>query len=297
MKEMRSFGQLREALLSMGERCRLAVVCPRDTDSREAVQTAVEAGIAEPMIFDNDDHAEACRQAVAAVRRGEADVLMKGQVNTDVLLRAILDKQEGLLPSGRVMTHVACAEWPAEEAMHGGREQKRLLFFTDPAVIPYPSDEQRLAQVEYMVSVCRSIGINEPRIALVHCTEKVSEKTFPFLASYRLLKQQAAAGCFGPCIVDGPLDLKTSLSAAALKKKRLLSPLEGRADALVFADIEAGNVFYKTITLFGCATAGMLVGPCAPVVLPSRGDTTTSKLASIVLAEIFKVKGGDALDS
>lgn len=286
---MRSFDQLRETLGMRHERCRLAVVCPRDDSSREAVAAAVEAGLVEPVVFDGDEQTEACRRAVAAIRRGEADVLMKGQVNTDVLLRAILDKEEGLLPPGRVMTHVTCAEWPTEDALAHGGAEKRLLLFTDPAVIPYPSCEQRVSQVDCVVHICRTIGIEQPRVAMIHCTEKVSEKTFPFLSHYMYIKERAAAGYFGPCIVDGPLDLKTSLSAAALRKKGLSSPIEGRADALVFPDIEAGNVFYKTITLFGCATAGMLVGTTVPVVLPSRGDTTASKLASIMLAGTIKI--------
>jgi phosphate butyryltransferase len=187
-----------------------------------------------------------------------------------------------------VLTHVTCAElsFPQHPCEGGadGDSSKRLLLFTDAAVLPYPTDEQRVAQLRCLLEVARGLGITQPRVSLINCSEKVAPKAFPFTLHYRQLKAEAEAGRFGPCIVDGPLDLKTSLSPEALRKKGLTSPIEGRADALVFPDIQAGNVFYKTLTLFGQATAGMLCGALAPVVLPSRGDCSTSKFASLMLA-------------
>jgi len=289
---MKSFEQLKIHLQQRRIKKRVAVVCPHDECSREALRMASEAGFASPLVFDGESHEEVCREAVLAVRRGEADVLMKGLVNTDVLLRAILDKEEGLLPRGEVLTHVTCAELPDTE--HRGEDcgkqdaPGRLLLFTDAAVLPYPTDEQRVAQLRCVLQVARSLGIGQPRVSLVNCSEKVAPKAFPFTLHYRQLCEEAVAGHFGPCIVDGPLDLKTSLSPEALRKKGLSSPVGGRADALVFPDIQAGNVFYKTLTLFGCETAGMLCGTVAPVVLPSRGDSAYSKLASLMLAIAYK---------
>ena len=288
---MNSFEQLKQHLQQRCVKKRVAVVCPHDECTREALRMAEEAGFASTLVFDGQSPEEVCREAVMAVKRGDADILMKGLVNTDVLLRAILDKEGGLLPQGQVLSHVTCAELTlGQHPCEGDAEEdgKRLLLFTDAAVLPYPTDEQRVAQLRYLLDVARALGIGQPRVSLINCSEKVAPKAFPFTQHYQQLKAEAAAGRFGPCIVDGPLDLKTSLSPEALRKKGLHSPIEGRADALVFPDIQAGNVFYKTLTLFGQATAGMLCGTVAPVVLPSRGDSADSKFNSLMLAFAYK---------
>ena len=108
---------------------------------------------------------------------------------------------------------------------------------------------------------------------------------FAYTADYLDIIAEAQMGAFGRCIIDGPLDLKTSLSPAALHKKGLTSPLEGRSDGLIFSDIQAGNVFYKSITLFCQAqTAAILQGPQVPVVLTSRADSADNKFYSLALA-------------
>jgi phosphate butyryltransferase len=218
----------------------------------------------------------AAAQAVALVREGKADVIMKGLLNTDNLLKAILNKECGILPKGQVLTHLTCAKLPMYD---------KLLFMTDVAVIPYPTKEQREQQLIYLLALCRKMGVEEPRIALISCSEKVNPKHFPCTVEYQELVEKTKTGAFGPCIVDGPLDLKTSLSPAALHKKGLSSPLEGRSDGLIFSDIQAGNVFYKTITLFCQAqTAAILQGPQVPVVLTSRADSPDNKFYSLALA-------------
>lgn len=266
---------------AVGRRCRVAVVCPRDASTIEAVTQAEKVGFAAPILVDDADTAVAAQCAVALVRSGEADALMKGLVSTDVLLRAVLDKAAGLLPTGGVLTHVAVADIAS---------LGRLLCFTDAAVIPYPTPEQRHAQVEAVAAVCRAMGIAAPRIALIHCSEKVSEK-FPHTLSYSELCQCAAEATadsvLNGCLVDGPLDVRCAIDAEALKVKHISSPLEGRADALVFPDIEAANAFYKTVTaLLHAPTAALLCGTTAPVVLPSRGDSAETKLYSLALAAL-----------
>jgi len=254
----------------------VAVVCGRDESTSEAVAKAQKAGFIEPIMVDDDDVDVAAAKAVALVREGKADVLMKGLLNTDNLLKAVLNKETGILPQGRVLTHLTCAQLPQYE---------RLLFMTDVAVIPHPTKEQRQEQLRYLLGLCRAMGIEEPRVALINCSEKVNAKHFPFTVEYQELIEETKTGVYGPCIVDGPLDLKTSLSAKALHKKGLESPLEGRADGIIFPDIQAGNVFYKTITLFCQAeTAAMLQGPQVPVVLTSRADSVSSKFYSLALA-------------
>lgn len=273
---IQSFEELTAHLKKRSVTKRVAVVCPNDPSTRQALATAEHEGFVSPLLFHAENPAEAARQAVDAVRHGEADILMKGFVNTDVLLHTILNKETGILHKGRVMTHIAVAQLP---------NYHKLLLFTDAAVIPYPSNEQRVAQVAYVAHLCHHMGIGEPRLSLIHCSEKVDAKHFPYTAGYGQIKEMAAQGAFGPCIVDGPLDLKTSCSPQSMAAKHITSPIAGDADALVFPDIEAGNLFYKTITLFCQAcTAGVLQGTDVPVVLPSRGDSVESKYLSLCLA-------------
>ena len=278
MKPIRTLNDMTHFLQERGDRKRVAVVCPNDAATRYAVEKGQEMGFIEPIYIDGNDPDECARRGVAMIRGGEADILMKGLINTDTLLRAILSKENGILRPGRVLTHIAMAELPKYD---------RLLFFTDAAVIPEPTSEQRRQQVDYVNYVCHALGIEEPRIALIHCAEKVSERTFPYTKDYMKIIADAQTGRFGRCIIDGPLDLKTSLDQVSLREKGIHSVIDGQADALIFPDIVAGNVFYKTITLFGYAkTAGVLQGTTAPCVVSSRSDSPESKYHSLALAAI-----------
>lgn len=298
MPSIHSFADLTAHLRREGRRYRLAVVCGSDASTAGAAMQAVAEGFVEvqfvgdcaavrrqPCVaaytgphvsfIEAEGHEQAAAQAVARVREGQADVLMKGLLHTATLLRAVLNKERGILPRGRVLTHIAAAQVPAYH---------KLLFFTDAAVIPYPTHEQRTAQVAYTARLLHAFGIEEPRIALVHCAETVDEK-FPHTLGYAELRERAAAGEWGRLIVDGPLDLRTSCDPLGLQLKGISSPLEGEADALILPDIEVGNVLYKVLPLFaGAKVAGTLQGTDAPVVLSSRGDDLEAKYHSLALA-------------
>lgn len=285
-------------LAQKGVRKRVAVICAADESTQQSVAMAIQQGWMEAVMIgrtrqvkqcqplmacprdlsftDAANDQEAAEKAVAMVREGEADLIMKGLVGTDVVLRAILDKERGILPPGNVLTHITAASIP---------DYHKLLFFTDAAVIPHPTQEQRYMQVKYITQLCRQFGISQPKVALIHCSEKVNAKHFPFTAGYARLIEQAKAGDFGPCIVDGPLDLKVACNLHSMQVKHIDSPIQGTADALVLPDIEAGNLLYKAITLFAHGeTACMLQGTQCPVVLPSRGDDVMSKFNSLALA-------------
>lgn len=293
------FKALPQRLRSMAKCVTVAVACPADAHTEEVIERSISeefakfilvaveqnAAVAERLhakypdrtaIILATDVDDASRKAVAEVRQGRAQVLMKGTVNTDNLLRAMLNKECGLLEKGHVLTHIAVAEIPGLQ---------RLLFFTDAAVIPYPTTEQFHAQLGYIADTYRSVTGNDcPRVALTHCTEKVSEK-FPLTLSYEELKKEAREGAFGSIEVDGPMDVKTACDAESGAIKGIASPVVGNADILIFPDIEAGNTFYKAITLFAKATvAGMLAGTTAPVVVTSRADTVESKFYSLATA-------------
>lgn len=297
MKPIRSFDELTAHLRSLKRRKKIAVVCAKDPNTEYAIERALKEGIAEfVMIGDSADleryptlreypeyvkvmHIEspdeAAREAVRLVREGAADVLMKGIVNTDNLLHAILDKEKGLLPKGKILTHLSMAQIPT---------YNKLLFFSDAAVIPRPTLQQRIEMIGYAIETCRHFGISQPRIALIHFSEKVSAK-FQNSLDYVNIVELAEAGEFGDVIIDGPLDVRTACEEASADIKGIVSPINGQADVLIFPNIESGNTFYKSVSLFAKAeTAGLLQGPSCPVVLPSRSDSGVSKYYSIAMA-------------
>lgn len=275
MEPLKTFARLTEHLKGLKRRKRIVVVRPHDASTEYAIRRATDEGIAEFISIDHPDADVASRMAVEAIHRGEADVLMKGIVNTDNLLRAILDKEHGLLPPGRVLTHLAVMQIPTYD---------KLLFFSDAAVIPRPTLQQRIEMIQYAIRTCRNFGIECPRISLIHCTEKVSAK-FPHSLDYVNIVELAEAGEFGNVIIDGPLDVKTSCEKHSGDVKGIASPINGQADVLIFPNIESGNAFYKAVSLFAHADmAGLLQGPTCPVVLPSRSDSGLSKYYSVAMA-------------
>lgn len=298
MTQIHTLSQLVNCLRSRGIRRKVAVVCPNDPHTEYVIIRSLREEIAEYLLVTDSAHLDvawhlwsaspdfiriyetstpddAAALAVQLVRTGEADILMKGLVNTDNLLRAVLKKGAGLLPEGGVLSHITVAQIPLYH---------KLLFFSDAAVIPRPTLEQFRAIIQNDISLCKKFGNEEPRVALIHCTEKINEK-FPHTLSYVQLKKDALQGKFGPAFIDGPMDAKTACDKHSGDIKGISSPVVGNSDILIFPNIEAGNTFYKTLSLFGDANmAGMLTGTVAPVVVPSRSDSGNSKYYSLALA-------------
>ncbi|MGL4851150.1 MAG: phosphate acyltransferase [Phocaeicola sp.] len=298
MEPIQTFAQMVEMLRIQKVRKRVVVVCPDDPHTEYVIIRSLREELASFLlvvdkphrahadsiqhlypewvtIYEVDGVDQAALQAVFLVREGLGDVLMKGMINTDNLLRAVLNKEFGLLPNGAILSHLTVAQIT---------RSKKLLFFSDAAVIPRPSLPQFEAMLHYDLAVCRKFDIVSPRIALIHSSEKISEK-FPHTLDYVKLKEQAEAGMYGAAYVDGPMDVKTACDVHSGEIKGICSPVVGRADLLLFPNLESGNTFYKTLSLFGDANmAGMLTGTLAPVVLPSRADSGNSKYYSLVLA-------------
>lgn len=218
---------------------------------------------------------DAARRSVELARNGEIDVLMKGSMNTDNLLHAVLNKEKGILEPGRVLSHVTVTQIPA----YG-----KLLVFSDAAVVPHPTLDQFDAILTYDVDISRRLGVAIPKVALINFTEKINPK-FPNTMYYQELERRAAEGRYGKIDIGGPMDVKTALDTESGKIKDIKSPVVGNADVLIFPNIESGNVFYKTLTLFaGAQTAGMLCGTTVPVVVASRADSCESKFYSLAIA-------------
>ncbi len=296
MEPIRNFTELTDHLKSLDSKKRVAVICPDDEATQYAVDRALRDGFATfILIGDSEKYAgfingceapelietidvkqpvEAAKKAVELVRDGRADIIMKGIVNTDDLLRAILNKETGIMPQGQLLTHITAAQIP---------DYHKLLFMADVAVIPYPTLDQRIKMLRLDLDVIRRFGISRPKVALIHFTEKVNPK-FPNSVDYQTIVEMADKGEFGDAIVAGPMDVKTACDRHSAEIKHIASPVCGDADLVQFPNIESANTFYKAISFFGHADmAGTLLGPKAPVMLPSRSDSGLSKYYSLCL--------------
>jgi len=229
-------------------------------------------------IVEEPDPVAAGRTAVALVRAGEADVLMKGLIPTSNYMKLILDRQDGLLPEENILTHISVVELPAYLAL-----QDKLLFVADVAIIPAPDLPTKVKILEYCIAAAHSFGIAEPKAALIAATEKVTPRMVATVHAAEI-RDMAARGEISGAIVDGPLALDLALSEEACRIKGFTSPVAGAADILVFPNIEAGNVFYKSSTvLSGGRVAAAVVGTSVPCVLTSRADSEESKFLSIAM--------------
>jgi phosphotransacetylase len=300
MTPIRSLDQLIRDLRDQPSR-RVIVAAGHDPNTIGAAARAVAEGIAEvTLVGDGARIARLCEEkkhdaagftvveeadpvaagkvAVAEVRSGRADVLMKGLIPTSDYMKQILDKETGLLPEGQILTHVTVVELPAYLKRHG-----KLLFVADVAIIPSPDLPTKVKILEYCIAAAHSFGIAEPRAALIAATEKVSPKMKATVHAAEITAM-AGRGEITGAIVAGPLALDVALSPEACAIKGLTSPVEGSADILVFPNIESGNVFYKSSTLLaGGRLAAVVVGTSAPCVLTSRADSEESKFLSIAM--------------
>lgn len=289
-----------EELVKGGPLKKVAVACGQDPDIIEALARAVNEKLAQavligdrkktedlakefkidPKIFtliDEPDYKKAAAKAVAMVRGGEANVLMKGLIDTAVYARAYLDKENGLMTGGTV-SHVGVFQTP---------NYPRLLIITDAAQIPYPDFGQKVEMINHAVAVAKKLGIDMPKVAVLTATEKVNPK-WPCSLEAAQLSKMCERGQIKGCIVDGPLSMDGAVSPECAKGKGISSPVAGYADILVTPDIQAGNILYKCLTqMAGATVAAMVIGTSAPVILTSRTDTDDAKFYSIVLAALM----------
>jgi len=287
-----------DTVKSAGKRHRIAVAWAQDPNTVGSLYRAVSEGFAEAfMIGRKEQIIKTCREtgsdpdrftvietanekeaadlAVAMTRSGEADIVMKGLVGTDKFLKAVMDKEKGLLPPKSVMSYVCAIEIPA---------YRKLLFITDTAVIPFPDLDQKVAMAEYAIAMARRFGIGKPSVALIGASEKVSSH-FPNTLDYSVMCKMAERGQISPCVMDGPVDLFLACDPASVKIKGVDTPLAGNADILLFPSLEACNPFYKGLMLFGGGElAGMICGTTKPVVLMSRSESELSKYYCVALA-------------
>jgi phosphotransacetylase len=209
-----------DKVLSLKRKFRIAVAWAQDSNTISAIQMAVNNGFAEAImigntreivklcdsltieknsftIIDSKNEGKASHEAVALTKSGDADIVMKGLVGTDKFLKAVMDKENGLMLPGAILTYVGAMQIPAYH---------KLLFITDPAVIPFPNLDQKIAMAEYAIEMALYFGIKKPKVALIGASEKIS-RHFENSVDYAVMCKMAERGQIKNCIMDGPLDI------------------------------------------------------------------------------------------
>jgi phosphate butyryltransferase len=225
------------------------------------------------------DEMKAGAKAVQLINEGKGDVLMKGLLSTDKYMRAILNKEHGLMPGPKaVLSHATVIETPT---------YSKLIICGDVAVIPSPDLNQKVAITNYLIKIAQALEISKPKLALLAATEQMLSG-MPACVDAALIAKMADRGQIKGAFVDGPFGLDVAIDKESAEIKKVSSPVAGDADCLVFANIESGNVFYKTCTkLAGGELAAMVCGAKVPCILTSRGDSAKSKNYSIALAALM----------
>jgi phosphate butyryltransferase len=268
--------QDREVLLSVEEARKKGVVdgiLVGDSVKIEKIAGELNIDLSNYKIIDKKDDVEAARQAVLEVSSGRADMLMKGLVDTGVVLKAALDREIGLRGDG-ILSHVAVFEV---------ENYDRLFFITDAAMNIAPDLEAKKKIIDNSVKVARALGIEIPKVACICAKEKMNPK-MPDTVDAHELEEMSKRGEIVNCIVGGPFALDNAVSVEAAKHKGIEHEVAGMADILLAPDIEGGNILYKSISYFARSKgAGLIVGATAPIILTSRADSEETKLNSIIL--------------
>ena len=296
---IRTFSELLEAARAKGPK-RIAVAAGHQSEVMLAGLDAEKAGLAEVILVgdggeiqriartENFDISrmevihkpqphEAAYEVMRLVSQGQADIAMKGKVETSEFLRAALSKELGLR-TGRLYTHVAAFEIPSFD---------RLIFISDAGVVVAPDLEQKVQIVQNAIHVAHALGINLPRVAILAATEVVNPKV-PTTLDAASLSKMADRGQIQGGLVDGPLALDNAISPESARIKGVKSEVAGYADILITPDIEAGNVLAKAITYFAEGQmAGVVVGARCPLIVTSRSDARPAKLISIALGVLL----------
>ncbi len=294
-----TFEEIFAELRGRGAKKRMIAAWGVDSHTIAAAAKAVELGLADvTLVGDENLIAEACKeegvevsrftvvhnpeelkavaQAVQMIRDGEGDFLMKGLCSTDKFLRAILNKETGLLPPKGTLTHCTTLEIPSYH---------KLLFVGDVAVIPAPDFKQKQIIMNCLVATAKAVGVAKPKIAILAATEQVLTSQ-PATIEAAMLAKMVDRGQIKGCIADGPLALDVAIDKESAEIKGLVSPVAGDADCILFPNIESGNVFYKANSKLvpGVKQSGILLGAKVPCVLSSRADSIETKLNSIAIA-------------
>jgi len=292
--------ELLDTACSAGGRWRLSVAAPYDSAIFSAVAQACKMGFAQAVLFGRRDLIERTAQEIGVnlddplytlvetatddattheaarfIHQGHADVLVKGLTPTGLLMRAVLSYESGFR-SNRLLSHVGVFNEPTSG---------RLMLLTDAGVNIAPNVHRKVQIVRNAVIVAQALGIAHPRVAMLAATETLNYPAMPATLDAALVSRIASSGAIPHASVEGPFALDNAVSTASADKKHIKGDVAGRADILCGPEIETANVLYKALqTYCGVTFASVVVGASKPIAVPSRVDSTQSKLMSLSLA-------------
>lgn len=229
-------------------------------------------------MIDEKEPSKIAALSVSLVRDKEAELLMKGKLSTGSLMKAVLDKENGIR-TGKLLSHIAVVESPAYH---------KLMLFTDGGLNIRPTLDEKISILKNAVSYARCLGIETPKVCGLAAVETVNPKMEETMDA-ALISRMAERGQLGNVIFDGPLAMDIALSKRAAEIKGVKSPVAGDVDIFLAHDIVVINACVKAlIYLSNVKTGGVILGAKSPIVLLSRSDSAETKLNSIALAAIMK---------
>jgi len=228
-------------------------------------------------ILDAPHSHAAAEQAVALVREGRAEVLMKGSLHTDELLSAVVSREKGLR-TGRRISHAFLMDVPSYH---------KVLIVTDAAINIAPVLDDKLDICQNAIDLAISLGVKVPKVAILAAVETVTSK-MPATIDAAALCKMADRGQIIDGILDGPLAFDNAISKEAAKTKGIVSQVAGDPDILLAPDLEAGNILAKQLSFLANAdSAGLVLGAKVPIILTSRADSVRSRIASCAVANLM----------
>jgi phosphate butyryltransferase len=266
-----------DALLAVKNATLHGIISPILVGDMLAIKTIakrINFDISEFECYDIEDNFAASVMATSLIKQGKAEILMKGAVGTGVLMKAVLDKENGLR-KGDTLSHVAVFESPYYH---------KLLGVTDAAVNVNPDLETKIIIIKNAVEVFHKLGNSNPKVAIVGSVETVNPRMEATMHAATISMMNYRKQITG-CIIDGPLAIDNAISRKSAEHKSIISEVAGDADIIMAPNIDGGNILYKTLNFLGGAVSGaVIMGAKAPVVLTSRADSDKSKFLSIALA-------------
>lgn len=295
----RSFREIEESVLAFERKPRLVIANAQDLDALSAVVHAKNKGVIEPILIGdtakiadiltqlNEDprsypmreiigEKEAAAAAMEMVVNGEADIPMKGLMQTASFMRALLNKAYGFASPSALLSQATVLEWP---------EKEKLMVISDCAINIAPDLSDKKKILRNAVALSHKLGFEKPNVAVVSAVETVRDK-IPSTVEANTLAQMS----WEDCVVGGPFALDNAVSEEAVRHKGINHPAAGKADVLIMPNLCTGNVFTKSLTFFAhLPSAGVVCGTSIPVVMTSRTDMPENKYYSILTAIVQKL--------
>ena len=264
------------AAVEAGERGLIEPLLVGPVDKIAETAIAAQLDLSNVRIVDVPHSHASAATAVALVREGKAEILMKGSLHTDELMSAIVSR-EGGLRTGRRISHVFIMDVPTYH---------KVLIVTDAAINIAPTLEDKVDICQNAIDLAVSLGLEKPKVAILAAVETVNSK-MPATIDAACLCKMAERGQITGGVLDGPLAFDNAISSQAAETKGIKSQVAGDPDVLLVPDLEAGNILAKQLTFLANAdSAGMVLGAKVPVILTSRADSVRSRIASCAVAKL-----------